>query len=67
MPEEIYFIDESTATLDGVDLGSPVHFSENPKIGSLALPARGVLARGRAIWRIGHEEELERRLQQAAC
>lgn len=52
MPERMYFIDGSTASFDGVDLGRPVHLSENPKIGSVPLPARGVLARGKAMWRI---------------
>ena len=66
MPEQMYFIDDSTASFEGVDLGRPVHFSENPKIGSVILPARGVLARGKAMWRIGDEGEFERRLQEAA-
>ena len=66
MPERMYFIDESAASCDGVDLGRPVHLSENPKIGSFALPARGVLARGKAMWRISDEGEFERRLREAA-
>lgn len=66
MPERMYFIDDSTARFDGEDLGRPVHFSENPKIGTFALPARGVLARGKAMWRIGDEGQFERRLQEAA-
>ena len=65
MPERMYFIDDSTASFNGVDLGRPVHFSENPKIGSVTLPARGVLARGKAMWRIGDKGEFERRLQEA--
>jgi hypothetical protein len=66
MPEQMYFIDDSMASFDGVDLGRPVHFSENPKIGSFTLPSRGVLARGKAMWRIDDEGEFERRLQEAA-
>ncbi len=66
MPEQMYFIDDSMASFDGVDLGRPVHFSENPRIGSFTLPSRGVLARGKAMWRIDDEGEFERRLQEAA-
>jgi hypothetical protein len=57
MPEKMYFIDDSTASFDGVDLGRPVHFSENPKIGSVTLPVRNVLARGKGMWRIGDKGE----------
>jgi hypothetical protein len=66
MPQEMYFIDDSTASFDGVDLGRPAHCSENPKIGSVPLPSRGVLARGQAMWRIGDAGEFVRRLQEAA-
>jgi hypothetical protein len=66
MPEQMYFIDQSTASFDGVDLGRPIHSSENPKIGAFNLPARGVLARGKAMWRLGEEGEFERRLREAA-
>jgi hypothetical protein len=66
MPARMYFIDESTASFDGVDLGRPVRLSENPRIGSVPLPARGVLARGTGMWRIGDAEEFERRLREAA-
>lgn len=52
MPQQIYFIDRSTAVIDGADLGLPIHARENPTIGSVPLPARGVLATGRAILRI---------------
>jgi len=52
MPEQIYFIEESSATLDRVDLGRPVHLHENPRIGTVPLPARGILARGQGMWQI---------------
>jgi len=32
MPEQIYFIEESSAALDGVELGRPIHLHENPGI-----------------------------------
>lgn len=60
MPQQVYFVDESRATLDGIDLGRPVHLRENPRIGDVPLPARGVLAVGQALWRILDEVEYER-------
>ncbi|MEU0538291.1 hypothetical protein ABZ319_00320 [Nocardia sp. NPDC005978] len=50
MPERMYLITESTATLDGLDFGSPARLDVNPVIGEIALPARGVLAIGQAMW-----------------
>ena len=35
---------------DGVNLGSPTRLRENPTIGGVPLPARGVLAIGQAMW-----------------
>jgi len=58
MPERIYFIEESTAVLDEVDLGHPVHLDKNPRLGTMALPARGVLLRGQGMWRIPGEESI---------
>jgi hypothetical protein len=55
MPEQIYFIDESSASLEGVDLGRPVHLHENPRLGTLPLPARGILVRGQGMWQIRGE------------
>lgn len=52
MPQRMYFIDESTAILDGVNLGRPTRMSPNPLIGGVPLPARGVLAVGQGAWRI---------------
>jgi hypothetical protein len=52
MPERMYFIDVATATLDGRDLGRPSVVNPNPRIGSVTLPARGVLAIGQAMWQI---------------
>ncbi|HEX4191137.1 MAG TPA: hypothetical protein VHZ06_09095 [Marmoricola sp.] len=50
MPEEMLLVDDATATLDGVDLGSPVRLEENPHIGGFPLPARGILVKGGAVW-----------------
>jgi hypothetical protein len=60
MPQRMYFIQESTATLDGVDLGRPTYCDPNPTIGGVPLPARGVLAIGQATWRILDTAEYER-------
>lgn len=59
MPQRMYLVDRSTALLDGEDLGSPVRLEENPTIGGVPLPARGVLAIGQAMWRIRDHDEFE--------
>jgi hypothetical protein len=66
MPERMYFIDDSQATLDGVDLGRPARLRENPVIGGVPLPARGVLASGQAVFEILDPAEYERTLKTAA-
>lgn len=60
MPQCMYFVEESTAILDGVDLGRPARVRPNPTIGDVALPARGVLAVGQAVWNILDAAEYER-------
>lgn len=60
MPRRMYFVDEASAVLDGVDLGHPVRVSPNPYIGAVPLPARGVLAIGQAAWEIRDPAEYER-------
>lgn len=55
MPKQMYFTDDSQATLDGVDLGRPVHLRASPTIGEIPLPARGVLAVGQAAFEIQNE------------
>jgi hypothetical protein len=52
MPERMYFVDDSQATLDGTDLGRPAHLRANPSIGGIPLPARGVLSTGQAVFEI---------------
>ena len=60
MPRRMYLIERSTAILEGVDLGAPVHLKENPRIGKGPLPSRGLLAIGGAAWRIADRAEYER-------
>jgi hypothetical protein len=50
MPERLYLLGDTKAVLDDVDLGRPAHVTPNPRIGDVALPARGVLAFGQAMW-----------------
>jgi hypothetical protein len=51
MPREMFYINDSRAVLDGVDLGRPVRLRTPPRIGDVPLPTRGVLARGQSVWR----------------
>jgi len=60
MPQRMYLVEESRAVLAGADLGRPTHAAENPRIGDVALPARGVLAIGQGAWVIRDQEEYER-------
>ncbi len=60
MPECMYFIDETTAILASADLGCAARVSTNPRIGEVALPARGVLAIGQGAWKILDADEYER-------
>lgn len=60
MPQRMYLISDSRAVLDGNDLGRPTRVVPNPRIGEVALPARGVLAVGQAAWAILDAEEYER-------
>lgn len=50
MPEQMFLVDQSTARLEGRDLGHPVRLQKNPVIGGFRLPARGVLVKGGAEW-----------------
>lgn len=60
MPARMYFIDDSTATLDGKDLGHAAQVTPTPDIGGFLLPARGVLAIGQAAWPILDHDEYTR-------
>jgi hypothetical protein len=66
MPQRMYFVQESKAVLDGMDLGRPIHQEPNPVIGDVALPARGVLAVGQGMWRISDPTEYERTRREVA-
>src|SRR5262245_14440712 len=66
MPQRMYYIDDSQATLDGTDLGHPAPLHANPTIGEVTLPARGVLATGQAVWQILDPAEYERTRSQTA-
>ena len=50
MPQRMFLVDQAQATLDDLDLGHPTRMPNNPMIGAVALPARGVLAMGQAVW-----------------
>jgi hypothetical protein len=67
MPQRMFFVDDSRARFDGLDLGRPVHLRENPTIGGVALPARGILAMGEAMWRVRDAAEFERARQATAA
>ena len=60
MPERMYSIDESTATLDRKSLGHAARVTPTPDIGGFPLPARGVLAIGQAAWPILDHDEYAR-------
>jgi hypothetical protein len=66
MPQQMFLIERSTAVFDGVNLGRPTHLRENPLIGTIPLPSRGVLAIGQAAWRILDRAEYERTREETA-
>ena len=59
MPQRMYLVNQSSAVLDGVDLGRPTLLRQNPTIGNVPLPARGVLAIGQAMWQISDPDEYD--------
>lgn len=59
MPRRMFFVDEARATFNGVDLGRPTHLRDNPAIGEVPLPARGILAMGAGMWEIRDAEEYQ--------
>ncbi len=65
MPQRMYLVNKSSAVLDGVDMGSPTRLRENPTIGGVPLPARGVLAIGQAMWPIRDPDEFDSARRQA--
>jgi hypothetical protein len=65
MPQRMYLVHQSSAALDGVDLGAPTRLPENPVIGDVPLPARAVLAIGQAMWPIRDPGEFDSARRQA--
>jgi len=55
----MYLANQSSAVLDGVELGRLTRARENPTIGGVPLPARGVLAIGQAMWPIRDPDEFD--------
>lgn len=56
----MFWVENSTAQLDGRDLGTPVVLGQCPTIGGWPLPRRGVLAIGEAHATIGDPDEYQR-------
>ncbi len=59
MPQRMYFIESSSATLAGEDLGRPAHLAVPVDIGGIPLPSRGVLAIGQAAWEVRSQLEYD--------
>lgn len=49
-PQQIWYVDESDATLAGQDLGRPGPLAEQARLGDFVIPQRGVFAFGRAFF-----------------
>ena len=60
MPQRLHLVGESRASLDDTDLGRPTRLAENPMIGAVPLPTRGVVAIGQGVWEIRDLDEYER-------
>ena len=67
IPQRMYLVNESDAVLDGVHLGRPTRLRENPAIGRVRLPARGVLAIGQGMWPIRDRDEFESSRREAGA
>ena len=65
MPEEVFFIEDSDAELDGRSLGDPVRLEENPTIGDVPLPTRPTFVLGQAHMRTTDPEEYRRTRERA--
>ncbi len=61
----MFWVEHSTARLDGRDLGGPVVLDRCPTIGGWPLPRRGVFAIGEAHATIGDRDQYERLRQEA--
>ena len=67
MPQRLYFVERARAAMAGVDLGAPVRLRDNPTIGGVPLPARGIFAVGQAHWEILDEAEYHRTRRELAA
>ncbi|QIO25369.1 hypothetical protein [Haloarcula sp. JP-L23] len=65
MPEEVFFIEDSDAELDGRSLGDPVRLETNPTIGGVPLPTRPTFVLGEAHMETTDPEEYRRTREQA--
>lgn len=60
MPQEVYFVDHTSATFDGDNLGELVRLKTNPTIGDVPTPTRPVFVFGQAHMEIADPEEYRR-------
>ncbi|MBX0297579.1 hypothetical protein [Haloarcula nitratireducens] len=65
MPEEVFFIDDSDAKLNGRSLGDLVRLKTNPTIGGVPLPTRPTFVLGQAHMETTNSEEYRRTREQA--
>jgi hypothetical protein len=65
MPEEVFFIEDSDAELDGHFLGDPVRLETNPTIGGVPLPTRPTFVFGQAQMEMIDSTEYRRAREQA--
>ncbi len=63
MPLRVYFIEDSRAVFDGIDLGKPERVRANPTIGQVRLSARPAFAVGWGFWKIRDSEEYRRTVE----
>lgn len=60
MPQEVYLVDDASATFEGDDLGDLVRLETNPTIGGVPTPKRPVFVFGQAHMGILDPEEYRR-------
>lgn len=65
MPEEVFFIEESDAELNGRSLGDSVRLKTNPTIGDVPLPTRPTFVLGQAHMQITNPAEYRRTREEA--
>jgi hypothetical protein len=56
----VFFIHESQAILDGLDLGRPIRARDNPSIGEVRLSARPTFVVGQGFWEMRDADEYRR-------